>query len=202
MRIATVIWSRLPFSSLVLASAIALGGCVASAEEDDADAEALGEEEDIEDADTESTQQTVTTGWTNYTSDESAPILCDSGSLMTTVQCRGDYCDDVRVYCKSTRGTLGHAYATDYFSDEGSNQRICNSGYWVTGITCRGAYCDDMSLQCSRISEFSSRNCHWTGWMSNEDGGILSFASGYYMVGAECSGAYCDNKRFWICQTT
>ncbi|WP_437505714.1 hypothetical protein [Sorangium sp. So ce1099] len=184
----------------MLASAFALGGCVASAEE--ADAAALGDEADIEEADIGSTQQAVSSGWTGYTSDEYAPIHCDSGSLMSAVQCKGDYCDDIRAYCKPTRGTLGHTYATDYFSNEGTNERICSSGYWVTGMTCRGAYCDDISLQCSYISAFSRRNCHWTGWMSNEGDGKLSFASGYYMAGAECSGDYCDKKRFYICQTT
>ncbi|WP_438025760.1 hypothetical protein [Sorangium sp. So ce233] len=195
MRISTVIWSRLSSVSLVLAGALALGGCVASGE--GSDAEALGDEVNIE-----STEQALASGWTHYTSEELAPILCDSGSLMTAVQCSGKYCDKIRAYCQPAGGVLGSSYATSYFSEEGTDYRYCDSGHWVTGITCRGDYCDDISLQCSRISNFAATNCYWTGWVSEEGGGTLSFGSGYYMVGAQCDGDYCDSKRFYVCQRT
>ncbi|WP_434044315.1 MULTISPECIES: hypothetical protein [Sorangium] len=90
--------------------------------------------------------------------------------------------------CEPTGGVVGHMYATDYFSKEGTDTRYCNHGYWITGITCSGDHCNDISLQCSRISNFSATSCHWTGWMSEEGGGSLSFGAGYSMVGAQCDG--------------
>ncbi|WP_437287598.1 hypothetical protein [Sorangium sp. So ce406] len=193
MRISTVNWSRFSSVSLMLAGALALGGCVASAE--GSDAETPGDEADIG-----STEQALFWGWTHYTSEEFAPILCDSGSLLAAVQCKGDYCDNIRAYCEPAGGNIGHTYATDYFSEEGTDFRYCNYGYWVTGITCRGDYCNDISLQCSQISNFSQTNCYWTGWVSEEGGGTLSFGSGYFMAGAQCDGDYCDSKRFYVCQ--
>lgn len=157
--------------------------------------EARGEEESVA-----STEQAVIWGWTPWVSEEDPPITCDGGSLMSSIQCSGRYCDNIRAYCRPTGGTLGGSYWTTYFSEEGTSSRYCNANHWVTGISCTGRYCDNISLQCSYIGNKTPRYCYWTGWVSEEGGGTLSFGSGYYARGAQCFGSYCDNKRFYVCQ--
>jgi hypothetical protein len=152
-------------------------------------------------ADIASTQQAVTLGWTAYTSEEYAPIVCDSASLMNSVQCSGSYCDNIRAYCQPTGGSVGPSSWSSYFSEESTNYRYCASGYWVTGIACSGSYCDNISIQCTRIYNVSTLNCYWTGWVSEEGGGTLSFGYHYYARGVQCHGSHCDNKRFYVCQT-
>ena len=147
------------------------------------------------------TKYSVTIGWTAYTSEEYAPIVCDSGSLMNSVQCSGSYCDNIRAYCQPTGGSVGPSSWTSYFSEESPNYRYCASGYWVTGIACTGSYCDNISIQCTRIYNVSTLNCYWTGWVSEESGGTLSFGYHYYPRGVQCNGSNCDNKRFYVCQT-
>lgn len=147
-----------------------------------------------------STEQAVYSGWTPYTSEEFPPISCDSGSLMSYVQCTGRYCDNIRAYCSPTGGGLGGSYWTGYFSEEGGGPAVCATGYWVTGLSCQGDYCDNVALQCSYISGITAYNCYWTGWISEEGGGTLYFGAGYYARGARCDGNYCDNMSFYVCQ--
>jgi hypothetical protein len=151
-------------------------------------------------ADLSSTQQAVYNGWTAYTSEEYAPVVCDSAALVNRAQCRGRYCDDIRAYCQPTAGTVGASYWTTYFSEEGTDYRYCNAGYWVTGFSCSGDYCDNISLQCTYIYGISAKNCYWTGWHSEEGGGTLAFGNQYYARGAQCDGSNCDNKRYYVCQ--
>lgn len=197
MHSSLVIGSGTSMAFLLMGSIFMLGGCGPAGTETDGELD-LGDEEAEEDI--ASTEQALYSGWTAYVSEEYAPIGCDSGSLMSAVQCTGAYCDNTRAYCQPTNSVLGGSYWTSYFSEESTNYRVCAGGYFVTGMACKGAYCDNLSLQCSYVSNHSATNCYWTGWVSEEGGGTLSFGNGYYIQGAQCSGAYCDNKRFYVCQ--
>lgn len=180
--------------------AAALGGCGPASSEGEGDinnddasnAEVVG-----------SSEQAVYSGWTPWISEENPPITCDGGSLIRRVQCSGSYCDNKRVYCEPTGASAGESYWTPYFSEEPQSYQTCASGYWVTGLACRGRYCDNTALQCSLMYNISAdgAGCYWTGWVSEEGGGNLSFGAGYYMRGAQCSGRYCDNMRFYVCRT-
>jgi len=152
-------------------------------------------------ADIASTQEAVYSGWTAYTSEEYAPIICDSGGLVNAAQCSGSNCDNTRFLCQPSGGSAGGVYWTSYFSEESTNYRYCNPGYWVTGLACNGSYCDNNALQCQYIYGISPINCYWTGWVSEEGGGLLSFGYHYYARGMQCNGGHCDNKRFYVCQT-
>jgi hypothetical protein len=187
---------------LVIGTTLVLGACGAeplSQEQSVDNGGATGESAGAEIA---NTQQAISIGWTAYTSEEYAPIVCDSGSLMNQVQCQGSNCDNIRAYCQPSGGTVAASYWTSYFSEEGTDYRYCNAGYWVTGISCTGDYCDNISLQCTRINGISAINCYWTGWMSEEGGGVLAFGYKYYPRGVQCDGDYCDNKRFYVCQSS
>ncbi len=180
-------------ATLMVGSTVVLGGCGVGTPED-------GSGSKEESASIATTEQAVTSGWTAYTSEEYPPIICDSSSLVSGVQCSGSNCDNIRYYCQPTAGVRGSSYWTSYFSEEDVNYRYCNSGSWVTGISCTGDDCDNISLQCTYMSGISQRNCYWTGWMSEENGGYLGFGTGYYINGVQCSGDDCDNKRYYVCQ--
>jgi hypothetical protein len=197
MRTTLNIGLRSAATTLAFFGMFLFSGCVVDATDLD---ESAAEDGVVEGESIESTEQAIYSGWTAFTSEEYPPISCDSASLMSTVQCTGGYCDNIRAYCQPTRGSLGSAYWTSYFSEESTNYRLCASGYWVTGLACKGGWCDNTSLQCSYIGNITPINCYWTGWVSEENGGTLSFGTGYFARGAQCSGSNCDNRRFYVCQ--
>ena len=86
-----------------------------------------------------STEQGIYSGWTPYTSEEHPPVVCDSGSRMSAVQCSGSFCDNIRAYCSPSGGSVYASYWTSHVSEEGTNTRHCNGGYWVTGFACQGS---------------------------------------------------------------
>jgi hypothetical protein len=147
------------------------------------------------------TSAAVINAWTPYTSEEDPPIVCDGVSAFSQVRCSGDYCDNIRAYCRSSsRGTRGTSTWTTYFSEEGTDYRYCGASQWVTGLSCQEDYCDNISLQCTTISGVTPGNCYWTGWISEEGGGLLNFGTGYFARGAQCDGSNCDAKRWYVCQ--
>ncbi|WP_415835249.1 hypothetical protein [Corallococcus soli] len=147
------------------------------------------------------TKQAVYSGWTPYTSDGLPAAVCDGSSLPTQVQCRGRYCDDVRLNCQPTAGVPGGVTWTLYFSDETYPPpgRTCPDGAWMTGFTCLGDYCDRVSIQCTYMSNISPKNCFWSGWHSEENLGVLTFGPNVYPRGAWCKGDYCDSLKYYLC---
>jgi hypothetical protein len=148
---------------------------------------------------TGSNTEAITSGWTPFVSEETPPVICDSGSLITATQCTGSYCDNTRLFCSPTSGTKLVGGWTPYFSDEGSGTGICPPGQWATGFACRGRYCDNVSLECSTIGGVTQGACFWSGWHSEEFGGVLSLPPGHAVRGMQCSGSYCDSHRYLIC---
>jgi hypothetical protein len=168
----------------LIGNALILGACISDI--------------DTEDINLESTEQSVSQGWTYYTSDELAPIQCDSASLVSDVAITGRYADNIRLYCTPTSGTLGYQNWSNWFSEETSpNQAMCDSGRWMTGLACSGSYCDRLSIQCSDVGNVTQGFCHWTGEIS-EEGHYLHFG-GSYARGVKCLGSYCDRLSFYVC---
>lgn len=181
---------------LLVGSTLALGGCGA-----DSPDTSVAEPVQDEAVELGTTEQAVYYGWTPYTSDELAPVVCDGGSLPKAVQCSGRYCDNMRMECQDTGGARGASYWSTYISDEYAYSFItCNPGYWMTGLACSGSYCDRISIQCSYMGNFTAKNCFDTGWYSEENVTPFSFPVGYYPRGMRCSGSFCDNVRFTLCQ--
>lgn len=194
-------------SNLHLCICLSLVACFAACvgeDPEEQDLEAVQDLEDGQDSGSEnlsSIEQGIYSGWTPYTSEEYPPIVCDSGSRMSAVQCNGSFCDNIRAYCSPSGGSVSASYWTSHVSEEGTNTRHCNGGYWVTGFACQGSYCDNIALQCSYISNTAANSCYWTGWVSEESGGYLSFGTGYFAKGIQCNGSFCDNKRFYVCRS-
>ena len=51
-----------------------------------------------------------------------------------------------------------------------------------------------VTLEASR-----KKNCEWTGWFSEENGGLKNCSSGYAVAGIRCGGGHCDNKQLYCC---
>ena len=99
--------------------------------------------------------------WTTYFSEEpgSGPLgplanmrVCTTSAglgVVTGIQCRGDYCDEIRLRCSTpmmiqpqgiTNLTMGSCYWTGWVSEENSPASF--NGF-ITAIQCNGDYCDN-----------------------------------------------------------
>lgn len=93
--------------------------------------------------------------WTRWFTDgNTAWADCPPDMLVNEVQCRGRYCDDMRLQC----GRLNDNYRVqafdlrfaNWFSEE-EGERLCPDGYYLWGMACRGDYCDGIRLSCARV---------------------------------------------------
>ena len=178
---------------VLLAALVLSGGCDVDELTDEAEDAALADAEEVG-------VVREYDGWSLEVSEEQMPVNCYGGSAVNGVQCRGSYCDNTRILCKPTGLGVGGTAWTSYFSEEQPEQ-FCPAGHWMTGLGCKGRYCDNISLQCTHYPNANENDCHWTGWVSEEGGGLLTFGAGYFARGAQCRGRYCDNKRFYVCKT-
>lgn len=160
-------------------------------------------------------------GWTPWCSEETAPVECPPGQAATGIQCSGDYCDNVSLYCSSATGGVSfvpNAEWSPWFSEElGSgffgawaNRHLCtfgNSMGVVTGIRCSGDYCDNVSVRCAKVVRatpqgisdvpVSINSCNWTNPISEETPSYVSWTN--FMSGVLCLGDYCDDKQLLYC---
>ncbi len=139
--------------------------------------------------------------WLGWTTDGSSPIECAGRYLSGGFRCSGRYCDDVNLYCRSQGFNQATSWWTDYFSEEDPGGRVCDGNGFVTGIRCTGRYCDNMSLRCSQPDNGGiRRECFWTSYLSEENGGTFVAPEATYIAGMKCGGRYCDNVQFYLCR--
>lgn len=168
-------------------------------------------------------------GWTDWVSEEggSPAAVCGIWEAARGFDCRGDYCDDVRLYCDSLPFgiSVGSYSFTPFFSEEDLGSTSWSLEGWygtdndysevcyahgaagiLTGIRCSGSYCDNISLECAIPRTFFEgvwepveyASCYWTGEYSEEDPPFYS-PYGQFITGVECIGAYCNNKSYYVC---
>jgi ricin-type beta-trefoil lectin protein len=139
--------------------------------------------------------------WLPWTTDGAAGIESGPAFLTHGLRCSGKYCDDVSLLSVESGYTQTNSWWTDYFSEEGSNERVCANNGFVTGLRCSGDYCDSISLRCSQVNNGGVRaNCYWSAPISEESGGKFVAPESTYLAGVRCSGRYCDNKQLYLCQ--
>jgi hypothetical protein len=139
--------------------------------------------------------------WSPFTSEEYPPLTASNGQLITAMQCRGSYCDNVALGYQNVPG-LNHTSNswTSYFSEEGTNYRICSgNNVYMTGISCQGSYCDNVSIQCTAVTGKSKTSCQWMPWFSEEQQ-YSYLPPGYYSAGLQCRGSYCDDMSILACR--
>jgi hypothetical protein len=143
--------------------------------------------------------------WTNYTSEEYQPVICDGNNAMNGFGSTGKYSDNIRMKCASSPNPNFWARSSSwsiYISDDGANYAGCAPGQFITGFACRGAYCDDVAVQCTQmlsLPSWSAVNCHWVGPFSEENGTSNLFGTGWFAKSVRCTGKYCDNMEFEVC---
>lgn len=95
------------------------------------------------------------TFWTDWFSEEGKnSAFCPFGNVLVEIQCRGLYCDDMRLHCASMvsgfRTDRRDTKTVPFFSEE-QFRGFCDDGYYIYGITCNGQYCDNLKLHCERV---------------------------------------------------
>jgi hypothetical protein len=143
-------------------------------------------------------------GWTLTFSEEGGGPwrycgLDDNAERVERVQTTGSNGDNHSLYCGDTVTNSSYYYPAN-FSDETAGGRECISGgVWghITGMRCTSDFCDNMFLECGVLSSSSLSGCAWTGWVSEEGGGLNNWNKS--ARAAQCSGAYCDSMRFLAC---
>lgn len=144
------------------------------------------------------------TGWV---SEEFGSAICKPTQAATQVECRGSYCDQIRLYCNTMPGGLMYddqaetawvEYGGNWLGEGNQKDAVCLDGYWATGIECMGDFCDNVRLLCTRGTR-SHGDCEWTPDLWSEESGIYRGKPGYFLAGVHCEGTHCDNKRYYVC---
>ena len=140
---------------------------------------------------------TTLASWGSWVSEETPPDTCDTGQIVTAVDCYGPYCDEVQLYCASHGYGSGSRSWSPWFSEEGTSWQYCASGSFVSGVACHGWWCDEVSIECTDIGK-PHAYCSWSGWHASNDPWYVA-PTGYAVAGVQCGGAYCDQMRFYQC---
>ena len=71
--------------------------------------------------------------------------ICGANEKMTGIDCRGSYCDDIRIECSPTTGLgTGRCRWTGEYSEEHSSY-LAPIGQAIQGVYCSGQHCDNKS---------------------------------------------------------
>jgi len=141
-------------------------------------------------------------GWTLYFSEEGSPWrfcgLDDNAEQVERIQTTGSNGDNHSLYCGDSVANAAYNYPA-YFSDETAARECLFGSTWgrITGMRCEGQFCDNMFVECGQLATGSLSGCAWTGWVSEEGGGLNSWNKS--ARAAQCSGSYCDSMRFLVC---
>lgn len=107
-------WS---FAGLLAAVALSSGCDVDEVQDGVVERDGVADEADHEELVAAVEPVGASNGWTRYTSEEQMPVNCYPGSAVNAVQCRGSYCDDIRIHCNSTGRQVGGSNWSGYFSE-------------------------------------------------------------------------------------
>jgi hypothetical protein len=79
-------------------------------------------------------------------------------ALVSGLQCRGDFCDSLRMLTHSPFAIAGEPCTwLEAVSEEQSQGAKCPSGYFVNNLRCSGRYCDNLALQCCAARDATAR---------------------------------------------
>jgi len=103
--------------------------------------------------------------WNSETFDQVAE--CPMGQVITRIECRGRYCDDLKLECATPLSwkvdSIGRPWhGADWFSEEGAGSQDCPTGFAMVGLECQkskswclskcGDYCDNKKIRCRQIT--------------------------------------------------
>jgi len=96
--------------------------------------------------------------WTGWFSEEGGKNknrqFCPTDSLVTKIQCRNSFCDDMRLECtKVSNHFRRHHYWYSSQSSITSSQASCpNNDDVIVGVQCHGAVCSKIRVYCTKIT--------------------------------------------------
>jgi hypothetical protein len=155
----------------------------------------------------------------NWFSDETGAAECPFGYAVKGLECSGDHCDNMRLWCAGltpltyTVNANKMTRTSGWFSEESySNRRDVFANYHmldggairhdpVVAIACRGSDCDDIQLTFHPLFNLSYEGVGWpTPFFSEEFQNTKGVPNLYvcpgihsYVVGLACQGSRCDN---------
>ncbi len=141
------------------------------------------------------------TGW--FSEEGGATGTCPSGRAVAGMHCSGSYCDNKRLYCCSyLPGSDPRAHGrwtTSSISEEGGRNQ--SYGGLLGAVRCHGGHCDNLFFMWMNPTGVAvqTHQCHWTGWFSEENGGVSHCSGSTFVRGVQCSGSRCDNLRLQCC---
>ncbi|MEI8083858.1 MAG: PKD domain-containing protein, partial [Actinomycetes bacterium] len=127
---------------------------------------------------------------------------CTVGYAARGLQCRGDNCDDVSLYCcpyiEGADNTARTRWS-GWFSEE--QPRQFDDTAWVNALRCRGDDCDDMNMR-FMTSDYLRHTplCNWMKSVSEEQREGAKCESNWFVSGMKCGGDDCDNISLYCCQ--
>jgi hypothetical protein len=91
---------------------------------------------------------------------------CPAGTIVTHIECRNSFCDDLKLTCAPPRAwttdQVGEPWhGLDWFSEEEGKQD-CPDGFGMTGLECRkskGFWTDGCVLKCGDYCDFKKIRC-------------------------------------------
>jgi hypothetical protein len=86
-----------------------------------------------------------------YFSEEQPNGVSRQNQLVKSIQCRGEYCDDINLSFFTTnyfQSTGVCTWITQVSEEQGEGQ--CANDEFVCGMKCIGDYCDAISLYCCK----------------------------------------------------
>jgi hypothetical protein len=152
---------------------------------------------------------TASARWTGWMSEEfGGPLACPSNMVVIGVECRGSFCDQVRLRCDTFPNTFSDAsvwespwieHGGDIFGNGATKEVTCPDNEWVTGMECMGDYCDNVKILCKSTGR-AAGTCAWTADWYSEEQGAFTVPADSYIRGVRCAGMHCDNKQYFVCQ--
>lgn len=139
--------------------------------------------------------------WTSWTDDDGSPARCRDGDVAAGMQCRGTYCDEIRLACVAYPHALNKATWTPSIMT-GQRQIVakCAPGARLTGIVCQGADCDNIRLRC-QTSKNTAEDCSWARLILEESAPFVA-DKGQFLGGVKCLNGYCNYKTPQVCRTS
>lgn len=165
--------------------------------------------------------------WTNWFSEEldnktttrmgsTWPNLYDQNSIATGVECRGSYCDEMRLYMLPIRpdgmdarqvtmtatGAPRCTLSQTTVSDENAgSHRIAAPGNFIRRVGCSGKYCDNMRFEYCSLTQVTQPavGAQAFEWPNGQNGWPVDYClrqGDMSSCGRPAADAYCRSKLF------
>lgn len=144
-------------------------------------------------------------------SEEDPPRTCPRGSIVTSFNCTGDFCDNISIICTRLDDfAVGHQHWTRWVESGGESLAFCAEidpeidlsppvDGFMSGIACRGGNCDDISMHCTRFTGVMIDEPRCTTSRHSDENRALGIPPGFAIAAIRCSGRHCDNKDITFC---